>query len=797
MSGKRLTFRPFRVVLTVFSVLAVTAGVALAFVYAAADREAARRSVIRPVRPSVLLEDRRGEYLAEIIGPAGPGWWDVGKEIPPRIVQTLLAAEDRNFYRHDGFDWKAAARSAWIDWKSRKRLTGASTLAMQIVRLSHPATRNIWNKAVEALAARKLTARLGREGILRIWLRIAPFGGSFHGIAYAARKYFDKPVTDLTLAETALLAAIPQSPSRSDLYLPSGRERAAARAKEILGRMEKNGAVTPREKDLAVEELGRIRVLAPSVVPPEAMHAVELLRRTFADSEEPIVRTSLDLELQKKAAGYLRHFVETRRSSGVGNAALVAADVRTGEVLAYVGSADYFDGDYSGSIDFAAAPRSSGSTLKPFLYALGMAEKGFTGATVLEDVGMRYESSGSDYIPVDSDRAYLGPVLYRYALANSRNIPAVQVLNEIGIRRAYDFFSTLGLVDGSEPPEYYGLGLAVGGLPVRLSDLVRAYVALGNDGMLREWSWTAGKASQYPARRVLPGDAARMICVYLSDPMARLPAFPRGSALEYPFGVAVKTGTSEGYRDAWAVACSQRYAVGAWTGDPKDRKMAGISGINGPAYLVRKVIADLEPEEMSGRVATPFLPPAGYVARQIDKLNGKLAVAFTPDSVTEYFRPGSEPKEDSDAFRIVRIDRRTGFEADSGCPEGYLESKVVFHLDPRYSEWARQAGLTPDPGCSQGISDADAPAQIEVTEPRENGRYLLSPYIPENLQTIALRARVEPCAPEAVWYVDGRPYQAAVYPYTVRWKLQPGAHTFELRLAYSREASRPVRIVVD
>lgn len=779
----------------VLGVLAAILGILLA---AAGNRKAS----LLTHTPGLLLRDRTGLYLDEVENDQGLfGFWPLPEEIPVPVQLALLGAEDKRFFQHEGIDASAVLR-AWLqNRRAGQRISGASTIPMQVIRMEHPASRTLWNKLAEAWAARMIIRRYGHNKVLRHYLTIAPFGNRVHGIAYAAEKYFYKPVQDLSLAEATLLLAIPQHPNRMNLYDPAGRYLALERAERILENLYQSGMIEESEYNLAGKELQHMPVFLPDQRPVYAMHYIMRVRQNLGTPQGTnIWYCSIDLSLQKKIAVYLRKYVESRYHRGVGNAAFMLTDIHSGEVLVYVGSSDYQDQEHKGAIDYCQIPRSSGSILKPFIYALGMIERGFTGATVLSDTGLYLSSGGTLYTPENSDRQYEGPVLYRYALANSRNVPAVQLVNEIGVQPTYRFLEYLGLLDVNQSADYYGLSVAIGGLYVRLDHVLRAYGILARDGQEYTLQWFRQDTTPSSARQVLPADISRMISLFLSDPQARTPTFPRQGSLEYPFAVAIKTGTSQGFRDAWTVAYTHRYLLGAWTGHPDNAKMDRMGGSGSSAWLIRYAMNQVHPQEMQGQKDLPFDPPPGFIARNICRISGKLARPDTGSYITEWFRPGTEPVEYSDVYKSIVIDKRTGGYADRSTPPAWQEKRVVVFLDQKYAEWARQNGFTLPPmeNSLAQLSPQDMDAgRITILEPADGLRFYINPAQDRAIQTIALRAQCDPPAAQVVWYVNGRPWQVAEHPYTLRWPLTSGIHTFQVRSAHTPLSSKIITITVE
>ena len=320
-------------------------------------------------------------------------------------------------------------------------------------------------------------------------------------------------------------------------------------------------------------------------------------------------------------------------------------------IRSYLGSDLYADPDFAGAINYATTPRSAGSTLKPFIYALGLETGAFSPASVLADLPYHLSYPGGQYSVANYDERHLGPILYRKALANSRNIPAVHVLKTVGLAQTYDLFRQLGLAKDDRSASTYGLGLAIGGLYVTLEDLVAAYGTLANDGQAFGLNWFEPADKETPAQ-LIPEDVARQITLFLSDPLARLPTFGRMGPLEYPFPVAVKTGTSQGFRDAWAVAYSSDYIVGAWIGHPDHERMKRVSGLDA-AQIVKEIMLSLHPKQRRGVDETPFPPPrfssnsgvpADYQLVKLCPLSGEPATEVCAETVLEYLAPGTEPR---------------------------------------------------------------------------------------------------------------------------------------------------------
>ena len=728
--------RPWR--LSIFLALACCAiggGVWLA-------TEASSRAKLESPRASEIVYDRNGLFLTQIAhGAAGEyGYWPLEK-LPRRFVEATLALEDRRFYAHEGVDLLAVARAGWHNLAKRGRRQGASTIAMQVARMQNPSSRGIYAKVVEAASAVMLIHRYGHEAVLAHYLRLAPYGFQSHGAAHAARFYFDKPVEDLSWAQTTLLAAIPQSPSRMNLTRASGLKRAAARAARALDELRRQGVIDDVQVALAKAELAAMK----PIIPPRRPEALHLALRYAALAREgkittapddPRIRASVDYRLQEEIARLARRYLAGFRGAGARQVAVMVVERGSNAVLAEVGSARYGAAD-AGAFDFTRVTRSPGSTLKPFVYALAFERGALKTTDMLADV-----PEGASGIN-NADGVFLGPMSPRQALANSRNVPAANLLRRVGVEENFRFLHALGLHDIEAPAESFGVSMAIGALPTRLEKLMRAYAALADDGVLSDLVY-AREQQRAPPRRVMSLDTARLITSFLSDPQARLPSFPRYGPLEYPFAVAVKTGTSQGYRDAWTLAFSKKFIVGVWLGRADAGTMKELSGASSSARLAHAILVRLhgaKPGEIDaeGFPSPPERAPIDFCLKQ--DANGSCF-----ETMREWLKPG---------------------EAAAPAP-------------PR----AAQAPLD------------DAP-RLAIATPEQNTHIWRNPEQPPGLNKLALKLAPGAQDAQIVWYVDGAPFAVADADATAFWPLKPGEHKIQARLALRPGASRSVRIIVE
>jgi len=755
-----------------------------------------RSSLLSP-RPSLLIVDRRGAYLAERPGEGDAlGYWPLPDALPERIVRATVETEDRRFFEHAGVSPRSLARALWQDVRNLRVVSGGSTLAMQTARLQTPGRRTLLRKLKELAEGLLLVSRHGHERVLRQYLTLAPYGHRVRGVARAARLYFDKPVEDLSWAQAAFLAALPQAPGRMDPYDREGLARGTRRAHRILRTLRARQVITEDELAQALHaELGLVPKPRRDVA---ALHAALAFAARSAGFAGHTRTTTLDLELQTTVARLAAENLSRLQDADAGNTAALVVDTADGSVLAHVGSADYFAAEERGSIDYARVPRSPGSALKPFVYAAALESRRYTAASELEDTPYDLTADdGRSWRPENSNRQYFGPMLLRQALANSRNVPALRVTAGVTPARVQELLSRAGLVGAAAGGDDPGLGIAIGVLPATLEELAAGYLALARGGSavpLRRF------ADEPPAesRRILSAATAAIIADILSDAEARRPSFAPGGPLDFDHAVAVKTGTSQGFRDAWAVAFSDRLLVAVWVGNHDRRRMAEVTGQTGAAPAAHAIMEALMPSIAPHRpVALAFTSPDGLQKRTVCSLSGRLAGKGCPHVRIESFISGTEPVEPCPWHREVAVDARNGLRAGPSCPPRSVVKRALLDLPERYAGWARAQRLTVAPLRESPLCPRPETApEVALLEPRPNGRFLVDPETPRDLSTIRFAARVAPADERVVFTVDGVPVAEVGYPHEFRWPAEKGTHVVAAALARRGAVSPGVRIVV-
>jgi penicillin-binding protein 1C len=566
---------------------------------------------------SVTVLDRNGALLRAYT--AADGRWRLPLEpaqVDRRYLAMLIGFEDKRFYTHHGVDPWAIGRAAWQLARHGRIISGGSTLTMQVARLllgEH--RRTAAGKFRQALTALSLERRLSKQEILRLYLRLAPFGGNLEGARAASLAYFGKEAGRLSLAEAALLVALPQAP---ELRRPDRSPAAALRARNRVLAQAAARQIIPAED--ARRAMAEPMPVSRRDFPQLAPHLAD------AEVQRDKARLVHELTLDARVQANLERLVEEHAQTQPGrlSAALIAVDHRTGEVLAQVGSPGYLDGDRFGALDMTSAVRSPGSTLKPLIYGLAFEAGLAHPQTLIEDRPVRFGT----YVPKNFDQDWHGTVTVRTALAQSLNIPAVKVLDTLGPGRLYGRLKQLGatpvLPKGAEP----ALAMALGGLGLRLSDLAMLYTALarGGDAVALRWRRRpAEPRGELPPQRLLTPVAAW----YVTDILRHAPA----PANARPGQIAYKTGTSYGFRDAWAVGYDGRHTVAVWVGRPDGTATPGLAGRVAAAPLLFDAFARLSPQ----RTPLPPAPPGAL----------RLATAELPPPLQRF---GNAEEQDAGAY---------------------------------------------------------------------------------------------------------------------------------------------------
>ena len=738
---------------------------------------------------STVVVDRRGVPLYESLSGDGTRSEPLeARTLPPLLVAATVAAEDRRFWSHPGVDPVAIARAARRNLAEGTIAEGGSTITQQVAKLllnrrAPRRSRGAIEKLREAVLALRLEHRLGKPEILALYLNLAAYGNQIVGAGRASRAYFGCEPSMLTPAQAAFLAGLPQRPSG---YNPFRKPASAlARQQSVLRRMEASGALTPAQANEArAEQLRLLRSSSPFLAP----HFVEMVLAAAGPAKPARIVTTLDAALQGEIGGIIRSHREALDRHGAGNVAVVVLDNARGEWLAWEGSGDYADAAHGGAIDGVVSPRQPGSALKPFTYALAF-ESGFTPASVLADIPSHFPTAeeGVLYSPRNYDGRHRGPLLARRALAGSENVPAVALASELGVPSLVRFLTRAGFTTFDRTSSYYGLGVTLGNAEVRLDQLVAAYASFARGGDWIEPTWSADDARARARRTLVSPSTAFWISDILSDDNAREYIFGRGGSLEFPFEVAVKTGTSQAYHDNWTVGYTRGVTVGVWVGNFDRTPLRSSTGVTGAAPIFHAVMMAVTRRRHGGAAGVEHIPDIPIVAapesmpeREICALSGMPANDWCPSRRRE---------------RLPHAD-------DAPCSWHHLSDDGVITIwPPQYREWARANGLldTSRPavvGATNRSPRASPPPAVargplEIVSPPSGATYFIDPTLRREFQSLALR--VVASAPGPVeWRVNDRALGTSSSDGELSWPLVPGTHRISARDARGHIAESSV-----
>ena len=583
---------------------------------------------IKQYPASKVIYDRNGGVLRVTLGDGDEICRPISlAETGDWVIKAALAAEDKRFFQHPGIDPVAIIRAIAQNISSRRIVSGASTISTLVVKLTGPRRkRNIFTKFIEAFRSLQMETELDKEEIITQYLNRAPFGSNLVGIEAAATRYFGKSARDLTLSESALLLGLPQAPSR---LRPDRHPAAAGRRKNIiLNRMCRDGLISEEELNLALDNTP---LPFSRALPFRAPHLCNLALKKAGPSLREL-RTTIDPALQSIMEEILARDADERGRFGISGGAVVVIHVPTGEVRALVGSPDYFD-PLSGQVNCAISRRSPGSALKPFIYGRAF-DRGLCGPdTILLDVPVGWRG----YRPENFDRKYRGPVTVREALNQSLNIPAIRVARKISIPDLLRLFRSVGLGTLDRCAGDYGLGLVIGDGEVTLLDLTNSYACLSRGGEYLPYL-IFKNSNRLRGRELISREAAYLITDILEGAGGLWSRIGNSDDLYRP-RYAGKTGTSNGYRDAWALGYNPEYAVGVWLGNPDGRPSPSLVGFEAAAPLLDEIFRSIYPRGDSPR----FTAPGGLKRREVCSITGLPPDHNCPARRVGYYIPGLTP----------------------------------------------------------------------------------------------------------------------------------------------------------
>lgn len=692
---KKKTMKVSRKRIFLFSLLLLPVFIALGFFYYFFLRDLPSPSNLstNSLGQSTQIYDRNGTLLYTIYDNRNQQFVKLD-DIPLQLRQATLVAEDKDFYKHGAIDLRGVAR-AFYATVFKKDLQGGSTLTQQLVKNSLLSPeRTIQRKVKEVILSFATEALYSKDEIMEMYLNQVPYGGTAYGVQAASRMYFGKDVHTLTLAEAALLAGFPESPST---YAPFGShpELGKQRQEYILRRMQEEGFITEAQRKQAVEAPIKYKSLVTEIKAPHFVFYVkDLLTKKYGSrlvNEGGLqVRTSLDLSIQNFAQLTVASEVAKLKNYNATNGGVLITNPGTGEILAMVGSRDYFDQEIDGNVNVTLAHLQPGSSIKPINYAVGLM-KGYSAASPFIDKATCFPGK-VPYCPKNYDGRYHGVVTMRQALGNSFNIPAVQMLKFNGLDAMIATASAMG-ISTFQDPSRYGLSLTLGGGEVTMTDMATAFGVFANRGyridlhpILKVTDKTGKVLEEYHApsspifgKRVLPPGVAFIISDILQDNSARTMAFGPSSALRIPDQVvSVKTGTTNDYRDNWTIGYTPSLLIATWVGNNDHTPMRGIvSGVTGAAPIWNKLMTEF----LKGKRPERMLQPSDVITRASCTTDGTPPPAEGCPTRREYYLKGIAIKQPTTKREKVFIDKTTGDLASPGQTENVEEKEETILTD--------------------------------------------------------------------------------------------------------------------
>lgn len=683
---------------------------------------------------SVVVEYRDGTPAYVFLAPDDK--WRLRPEIDrvdPAYVRSLVALEDKRFWSHHGVDPIAIARAAWSDLVSGRRVSGGSTLSMQLARLYEPRPRTIPSKLIDMFRAVQLDVRMSKHEILEQYLARTPFGENVEGVESAAWAYFGHGAQHLTPLEIATLLAVPQGPSRF-APAPANAARLKTRRDAILGKLIAAGVFGDADAKAALADASPVPT-ALRAMPRETPHAAFYLRLRYPG--EARIRTTLDKGLTQLVAKQVALRATELRTKGIYNGAVVVADHRTREIVALVGSLDWSDARHGGQIPMFARPRSPGSTLKPLLYALAIDRGLALPEYLVPDVPSQYGT----YRPKNFDGDWSGLVRLQDALARSLNQPFIDLLQQLGVEPFVAELQRLGVSPARAKPGDYGLSLIVGGIEVTPLELAGIYATLAEGGAYMPLRLTPGGVST--PQPIYGAGAAYLTRQALS--LRDRPDFPNRRDVAVPPDIHWKTGTSFGFRDAWAVGSGPTYTAVVWTGNVDNRPSTDLVGSEAAGPLLFDVLESVDHSKLSEA------PPDDLVEVEVCAYSGHIPSAACTDRVKVLAPVHAVPT--------------------TPCPYHVTcDGKSYTVLPSAVTAWltARNRALPETPPCT---TEAAAP---QILTPVEGQVITLLPGVPAKSQVVPLSASTR--ATMLTWFVDGALVGTAPSAQRLYWTPAAGKH---------------------
>lgn len=722
--------------------------------------------------PSTIVKDRNGRIMRVFLSPDG-SWRMPSNNISPNLKMAVINYEDKWFYYHFGINPVSLVRALITNLKARRIVRGGSTITMQLARMMEPKPRTIKSKIIEMIRAIQLELEFSKDEILSFYFNLAPYGGNIVGAQAASYFYFNKDQNELSLGEACLLAIIPKSPN---YFRPDNQKTTNVLLRErnrLLTKLLRSGKITQEQYDEAISEpIPSKRYPLPFIAPQFSQKLKDMNHGSYE------LLSTIDINVQNMAQNILERHVSQLKAKGITNGSVVVMDTRTREVLAMVGSANFFDKKSSGQVNGAISPRSPGSALKPFVYALALDHGLVSPESMLIDVPVDYHG----YRPENYDGKYRGMVSMRDSIKHSLNVPAVRLTARLGENKFYNFLKEAGITTLNNPPEHYGLSLILGGCEVTLLELTNLYCGLANMGefghykLLLDPHGNIKRSShdKFGYRRLLSEEACYIITEILTE--VERPDLPTcwESAINRP-KIAWKTGTSYGRKDAWSIGYSPQYTIGVWVGN--------FNGIGSPELVGSEtagpILFDVFNALQSNSTTQWYTMPKGVKERDVCSISGMLPTRYCRYKKRELYIPAVSPNHLCSMHKVFPIDKETGFRLCTHCKDTReYETKIFVVLPPEVATWLESCNMPVDkvpphlPECPH-ITPGTGPM---IRSPSADSEYIIRNNVDIEYQKILLEASVPNSCQNIYWFMDSKLIYAGPPTEKVFIKPTPGNH---------------------
>ena len=738
-----------------------------------------KERLFRPA--STMTYDRKGQLLR--VFTASDDIWRLHcrlDELSPLLIKMVLAYEDQWFYWHPGINPVSIFRAALANYRAGRIVCGGSTITMQIARMMDPKERTVISKVKEAFRVLQLELAYSKDELLEIYFNLAPYGGNIEGVASASYLYFGKPPKRLSIGEIALLAALPNSPTRlrPDQY----HDVALKHRAKVLDRLFEMGTISEAQLEEALSEPVPDK---RQPIPFHTPHLADYLKQRYPQKDR--IYMNIDFEIQQTCNRLLQRHISDLKPKGISNGAIVVIENKTRAVLAMLGSSDFFDEKNSGQVNGAMSPRSPGSTLKPFVYALALDQGLISPKSILEDVPIDY----SGYMPVNYDDTYHGVVTAEEALRLSLNVPAINLTAALREKSIYSLLKQTDFSTLTQPRELYGLPIILGACEVKLIELCNLYSCLANDGRYAPYRLLKNEPVT-EGQEIFSKAAAFIITEILSE--VTRPDMP--ACWEFSLNlpkVSWKTGTSYGHKDAWSIGYNPEYTIGVWIGNFSGEGVPALVGADAAAPLLFDIFNALS----GGKTIGWFEMPDELDVRQVCAISGMLASDICPVTCEEMHIPGVSPANICTIHRTFAIDDETGCRLCPHCRQGRAYHEEIFELWPaKLATWMLRNGypikqIPPHyPKCTSLIA-GKGPI---IRSPSDNCEYVMRGGIDPQYQKISLDASVPNNIEKIFWFVDGSLISACSPREKAFYTPSPGKHKLVCMDELGRSTEMVLRI---